>query len=1046
MAIRLSGINSGLDTDAIVQELVSAYSLKTQKYEKAQTKLSWKQDVWKNLNTKIYSLYTSASSMRLSSAYSLKKTTVSDNTKASVTASSTAPIGTQTLEVKKLAQACYMTGAEVSLSDGGKVTGDTKLSELGYTGGATSIEVVRDDGTKGKIEILKSTTVSEFVNALKENGLNANFDEANQRIFASAKQAGTENNFLLMGSDKDGADALKLLGLDTALVNKDGTFTDVGAQYYQVSYDLFAAAKENGKTGISGIQEYIKEQIAEYDLLEAQASACKARDELYDALEGLGVRPSLSDLQNQVKVYDTSITEENKKETFKNYLVSKGVKEDDLGKTITNADGTNTSVLDALYEKSEISSHYANAASQIQEIFKDIYILDRPSVTDLQNVIKEENVTDADKDGSISEAEKKDALKTYIEKQTGQKDIDIDNLYTSLTTLEDAGVNGTNISSIRNEISDTLNGLLPLDNLQAKLTGSTDAEKIASLMGYFKNDLNVDESKINLMSNDDWLKIIDNLETIDLYENPASATKLYDSALSQLDELFANETDSTRPTIEKLQTELAGVSSDKQVAVLADYLNKYHLSTDLNTEDEETKKKLENLLSDLNKIKDFIPTEEREAYENIDSTILSANLTITDNGQTTEITSIEDLQAAYEDEAFDTTTEAGITNAKNWLADIMKNADLTEANRTALAESLYTSLQTISAYETKTVGTAERPSVEALKTTEITEKMNNSMVKDLAESDDISDLDDAIYDKAMEAFEANRILNSEEYKGNGASRVDGTDAVITLNGVEFTGSSNSFNINGFAIDVTGETENGPITITTNTDTQGIYDKIKDFLTEYNNVINEMTKLYNAESASDYEPLTDEEKEAMSEEQIEKWENKIKDSLLRRDTTLNGVMSSVINAMSSTYSVNGKTLSLSTFGIKTLGFLNAPDNENYALHIDGDEDDENTSGKEDKLMVAIQEDPDQIMEFMKQLTSGLYTAIDNKMKSTDLSSAYKVYNDKEMDKQYKEYATIISKWEEKVSDREEYYYNKFSQMEVALSKLNDQTSAISGLLG
>ena len=51
MAIRLSGLTSGLDTDAIVQELVSAYSLKTQKYEKAQTKLEWKQDIWKNLNT-----------------------------------------------------------------------------------------------------------------------------------------------------------------------------------------------------------------------------------------------------------------------------------------------------------------------------------------------------------------------------------------------------------------------------------------------------------------------------------------------------------------------------------------------------------------------------------------------------------------------------------------------------------------------------------------------------------------------------------------------------------------------------------------------------------------------------------------------------------------------------------------------------------------------------------------------------------------------------------------------------------------------------------
>ena len=98
------------------------------------------------------------------------------------------------------------------------------------------------------------------------------------------------------------------------------------------------------------------------------------------------------------------------------------------------------------------------------------------------------------------------------------------------------------------------------------------------------------------------------------------------------------------------------------------------------------------------------------------------------------------------------------------------------------------------------------------------------------------------------------------------------------------------------------------------------------------------------------------------------------------------------------------------------------------------------------MKAIEEDPDKIMEFMKQLTSNLYSEIDKKMKSTELSSAYKVYNDKELDKELKKYASLISKWEDKVSEKEEYYYKKFSQMETALAKLNSQTSSISGLLG
>ena len=59
MPIRITGLASGLDTESIISALVSSYNYKTNKYKKAQTKLSWKQDAWKSLNTKIYSLYSS---------------------------------------------------------------------------------------------------------------------------------------------------------------------------------------------------------------------------------------------------------------------------------------------------------------------------------------------------------------------------------------------------------------------------------------------------------------------------------------------------------------------------------------------------------------------------------------------------------------------------------------------------------------------------------------------------------------------------------------------------------------------------------------------------------------------------------------------------------------------------------------------------------------------------------------------------------------------------------------------------------------------------
>ena len=84
MTIRMSGMVSGMDTESLVSAMVSTYVSKKEKYQKAQTKLSYKQDAWKALNTKVYSLYSSISSLRFSSAYSMKKTTVSDATKAAM--------------------------------------------------------------------------------------------------------------------------------------------------------------------------------------------------------------------------------------------------------------------------------------------------------------------------------------------------------------------------------------------------------------------------------------------------------------------------------------------------------------------------------------------------------------------------------------------------------------------------------------------------------------------------------------------------------------------------------------------------------------------------------------------------------------------------------------------------------------------------------------------------------------------------------------------------------------------------------------------------
>lgn len=280
---------------------------------------------------------------------------------------------------------------------------------------------------------------------------------------------------------------------------------------------------------------------------------------------------------------------------------------------------------------------------------------------------------------------------------------------------------------------------------------------------------------------------------------------------------------------------------------------------------------------------------------------------------------------------------------------------------------------------------------------------------------------------------------------SGGVKMDGQDALIKLNGAEYTSSTNTFKANGLTIQAQGVT-NGKITITTDTDAQGMYDKIKGLFADYNALINEMSSLYNADSSKGYEPLTSDEKEAMSESEISEWEKKIKDSLLRRDNTLSGIMSAMSSAMSITVNVNGKKYSLANLGIKTQSYFTSSKNEKYAYHIDGDSEDDTSSANPDKLMDLLASDPDVVEDVMKQITSKLYSNLDAKMKATSLRSAYTVYNDKEMAKNYSDYTTTIKKWNEKVADIEDSYYKKFSAMEVALSKLQSQMSSFTSMLG
>lgn len=281
----------------------------------------------------------------------------------------------------------------------------------------------------------------------------------------------------------------------------------------------------------------------------------------------------------------------------------------------------------------------------------------------------------------------------------------------------------------------------------------------------------------------------------------------------------------------------------------------------------------------------------------------------------------------------------------------------------------------------------------------------------------------------------------------GAGIVNASDAEIELNGAVFRSTDNVFNINGLTItakDVTKDNEE--ITLNTQVDTDAIYNQIKDMLKEYSSLINELDKLYNADTAKDYEPLTDEEKDAMSETEIEKWEQKIKDSLLRRDSTISSISSAMKQSSLMSYSVNGKNMTLSDFGIGTLGYFRSADNERNALHIDGDEDDDAVSTNTNKLKQMIAEDPDAVAGFFSKFMQELGERFTNLSASSNDRTYGSFYDDKKAKSDLEKYEKKISDWEEYVTEIEDKYYKQFSNMETQLAKLNNTQTSLSNYFG
>lgn len=284
----------------------------------------------------------------------------------------------------------------------------------------------------------------------------------------------------------------------------------------------------------------------------------------------------------------------------------------------------------------------------------------------------------------------------------------------------------------------------------------------------------------------------------------------------------------------------------------------------------------------------------------------------------------------------------------------------------------------------------------------------------------------------------------ESADGTGMVVIEAADSIVQVNGATLTSSNTTLDVNGLSLNLVSASDR-EVKVTVSNDSTAVYDAIKDFVEQYNSALSEMNKYYYADSARGYDPLTDDQKEAMSDEEVEKWETKIKDSLLRRDSTLSGILETFRTSLTgiTVKASDGKTYSLANLGITT-----GKDYKEYGLlHIKGDEDDTDYADSENTLQSMINSDPDIVMEVMSGIASNLYNNINKKISTTTtMKSALSFYNDKEMTKQMMQYKKDIKSWETKLSDMEDRYYKQFSAMETALSKLQSQQNSLASYLG
>lgn len=275
----------------------------------------------------------------------------------------------------------------------------------------------------------------------------------------------------------------------------------------------------------------------------------------------------------------------------------------------------------------------------------------------------------------------------------------------------------------------------------------------------------------------------------------------------------------------------------------------------------------------------------------------------------------------------------------------------------------------------------------------------------------------------------------------------GENAKYTYNGVDYESETNDIEINGIKLTLERDTNtNEEVNVKVKSDPEALVSFMKEFVDAYNTLLDSLNDKYSAVKVSKM-LLTDEEKEKMTDKEIDEYQDSIKKSLLRRDPSLYKVIDALRSSMQSIFD-DGKYKSLSAVGIKTGSYT-----ENGKLVFD-------EKGQE-KFKECVEENLEEVMKLFTAsedatttsnsrntgLGTKLYKSITSMRNRVEgLKSYQSYYNDKITESEIKTYTSKIDDLKDKYDSLEKMYRKKFTAMEKALSQINSQSAAFTNMLG